>query len=601
MAASRRVSAGTVGCMEHFAETSPGPKLEPGERLRDYDRVKLELASVLQSALRLIGEQTDPTGHQKCRDLLARLAEDRFALAVMGRFNRGKSSLMNALLGMDRLPVGIVPLTSVITKVSYGNPERVLIGYSGSGLKREIPLARLSEYVTEEGNPGNSKQIAAAEVQLPAEFLRLGLTFIDTPGVGSAITANTATTERFLPDADAVILVTSFESPMDREEIEFLKKVRENVRKIFFVVNKMDLMPLDQRSQVLAFIRTILDREVGIHEPRLFPLSALAGLASKLKGSAEKLVESGLPPFEERLVEFLTRERTEEFLLRTCNRAQSLIGDLGLRTPPRTGVAAFASLADRLALICEELQESSPGEKRTSPPAQPFSASRPEAEVMEATLRRCEACSVVADAMLKFMASYQYHIIVNEDERASLASCGGLCPFHTWQYSEMASPQGISSSYPDVLKALSRRLRLAAENNPAGELSAATRTFVPGQEECRACQEHHAVEQKVLSDILERITVENNQSLGKLPVLCLPHLSMLLGQVADARLARSLVGFEAAIFERLAENMQRYALKHDALRRGLQSDDERVAYHRALSQLVGDRRLRAPWRIERLV
>ena len=74
---------------------------------------------------------------------------------VAGRFNRGKSTLMTALLGMDRLPTGIVPLTSVITTVRYGTSERVLLDYEGSGLRGEASLDNLADYVTEKGDPGN--------------------------------------------------------------------------------------------------------------------------------------------------------------------------------------------------------------------------------------------------------------------------------------------------------------------------------------------------------------------------------------------------------------------------------------------------------------
>ena len=573
---------------------------QAGERLRDYDRLKLELASLIRAILRLINENSDGQKHRRCHELLTRLAEDRFTLAVVGQFNRGKSSLMNAVLGQERLPVGVVPLTSVITKVSYGNPQRVLIEFAGSFLKSEIPIEQLPEYVTEAGNPGNEKRIAAAEIQLPSEFLRRGLFFVDTPGVGSAIAANTATTERFLPEADAVIFVTSFDSPLGRDELQFLQKVREHVRKVFFVVNKLDLVASEQRPAVLAFIRNRLEQELGLREPRLFPVSALVGLQAKLTGAAQKLMESGLVALEDSLVQFLTTEKTGEFLLRICERMLSLLGDLDAESirGEQTGVS---DVVNRVSALRNDLLGGARGEGgqlATSPPAM---KAWPEAELMEAALRPCQVCTVVADAMFKFLARFQYQILVNENERSTLANRGGLCPLHTWQYAEIASPQGISSSYPAVLKALSLRLNMVAESDPPGGYSAGTRSFVIGPEKCRACQEQLAAQEEVMREILEKVTVGDGQEAAILPVLCLPHLSALLRKLPDAGLARTLVGFEAALLERLAENMERYALKHDALRRALASEDERIAYRRALSQLVGDKRLRAPWRVERFV
>jgi hypothetical protein len=191
--------------------------------------------------------------------------------------------------------------------------------------------------------------------------------------------------------------------------------------------------------------------------------------------------------------------------------------------------------------------------------------------------------------------------MVNENERLALASRGGLCPLHTWQYAEMASPQGISAAFPAVLMTLSRRLRDLTEMDSSAGLGLRTGDFVPGPEKCRACQEQASAEEAVINKILEQVGSENGWEATGVPVLCLPHLSAVLRKIVDSGLGKTLVDFEAAVLERLAENMERYALKHDALRRSSWSEDERVAYHRGLSQLVGDKRLRAPWRVEYLL
>ena len=587
--------------MGDLKDTSQVSCAKASERLRDYERLKLELGSLTQGALRLIDERRDRDSHQVCRDLLSKLAEDRFTLAVVGQFNRGKSSLMNAVVGLDRLPVGVVPVTSVITKVSYGNPERVLIEYPGSSLRSEIPLEQLGEYVTEMGNPGNQKQIAAVEIQLPAEFLRRGLFFVDTPGVGSAIAANTATTERFLPEADAVIFVTSFDSPLGRNELEFLQKVRQYVRKVFFVVNKLDLVSPEQRDQVLKYMRTRLEQEIGLHETRLFAVSALGGLQAKKSGSAQGLAESGLMVLEASLVQFLTIEKTGEFLLRICDRMLSLLGDLDAESIQGEQTDLLRDVVNRVSALRNDLLGVTHGEEGQLAPSRPAMKSWPEAELMEAVRRPCQVCAKVADAMMKFMAKFQYQLVINEPMRSTLADRGGLCPLHTWQYAEIASPQGISSSYPAVLLAVSTRLKILAESGLLTSLGARTRSLLAGPEKCRACEEQHTTEERVTTQLREELTGKEGQEPAKSPVLCLPHLSALLRRTPNSPIARDLLEFEAAILERIAENMERYALKHDALRRGLQSEDERVAYHRGLSQLVGDKRLRTPWHVEYLL
>lgn len=99
--------------------------------LIEYERVKFELAEILRDAATRAREQR-LGGQAPFSDLFARLAEDRFNFVVVGRFSRGKTTLMNAMLDTDRLPTGIVPLTSVITIVRYGTSERVLIEHQGS-------------------------------------------------------------------------------------------------------------------------------------------------------------------------------------------------------------------------------------------------------------------------------------------------------------------------------------------------------------------------------------------------------------------------------------------------------------------------------------
>ena len=145
--------------------------------LREYEQHKFAIAELLRQIPLASPDQR--AWRERTWDLFARPAEDRFNLVVVGRFSRGKTSLMNAIPGTDRLPTGIVPLTSVITNVAYGNAERVVVRYERHFMDQEVPLEALPQYVTQQGNPGNVKGIKEAEVQLPAEFLRRGFHFVD--------------------------------------------------------------------------------------------------------------------------------------------------------------------------------------------------------------------------------------------------------------------------------------------------------------------------------------------------------------------------------------------------------------------------------------
>ena len=299
-----------------------------GNSLHDYLKNKLQFAELLQAILHQARQWEDNLVEAECQELLSRLASDRFNLVVVGQFNRGKSTLMNAILGMDRLPTGVLPLTSVITSVGYGDRECVLLHRNDGGLPIEVPLAELAQHVTEVGNPGNRNGIAIAEVQLPVELLRLGFHFVDTPGVGSVIAENTRTTKAFLPQADAAIFVTSFDSPLDERELTLLIEVLDHVREVFVVVNKSDTVSPEQKHVVINFVRSQLPERLAEKDPCLFPVSALQAMRSRMEGDASGLDESGLLELEKALVRFLRVEKSREFLLRVADRTEELLRKL---------------------------------------------------------------------------------------------------------------------------------------------------------------------------------------------------------------------------------------------------------------------------------
>ncbi|HXH14106.1 MAG TPA: dynamin family protein [Alphaproteobacteria bacterium] len=295
------------------------------ERLKTYSHLKLSLAGQLR-ALRHVFKASGHEGRQRqCAELQVKLAEDRFTLAVVGQFKRGKSSLLNAIIGRDVLPTGVLPLTSAITMLKFGPQERLVIRRDGLQFPEIAPLERLAEYVTERGNPGNCKKVATATVEVPLPFLRRGLEFVDTPGIGSAIRANTATTYAFLPQCDVVLFVTGVDSPFTSVEFEFLGALRQHVRKIFFVVNKVDLLGERERREVLEFVANTLREHLGTDDVRLFPLSCRFGLAAKADGDTLAYARSGLKVLEEELGRFLAEEKSATFLAAIADRALRLL------------------------------------------------------------------------------------------------------------------------------------------------------------------------------------------------------------------------------------------------------------------------------------
>ena len=222
--------------------------------LRAYTRDKQAVAAVVRRLDAHFRHAGDEPRAEACRELMVKLAEDRFTLAVLGQFNRGKSSLMNAIMGRQILPTGVLPLTSAITVLRFGSHEQLVVERKGWPFPETAPFSALAGYVTQQGNPGNEKQVERVYVELPLPFLRRGLEFVDTPGVGSAVDANTATTMDFLPRCDAALFVTSVDTPLTAVETDLLSRLRQYVRKIIFIINKTDLLDDQECQEVVAYI-----------------------------------------------------------------------------------------------------------------------------------------------------------------------------------------------------------------------------------------------------------------------------------------------------------------------------------------------------------
>jgi ribosome biogenesis GTPase A len=218
----------------------------------------------------------------------ARVAEDRFNLVVLGEFKRGKSTLINALLGRAVLPTGVIPLTSVVTAIGAGDRDRLVVSYV-DGREEERPLTELSDYVTEGRNPGNHLGVELARVELDHELLLgAGLELVDTPGIGSIHSHNTAVAREFLPRVDAAICVLDAGQPLSEAEREWLREVADRVPRQLIVINKIDHLDPGDRDVAVQFIGSALRDLLGDADNELFAVSArrregLSGLVQRLR------------------------------------------------------------------------------------------------------------------------------------------------------------------------------------------------------------------------------------------------------------------------------------------------------------------------------
>jgi len=557
------------------------PPTSPRGLLREYDKVKLELAGLIREVK--AGGGADELSRSECGELLMRLTEDRFNVAVVGRFSRGKTSLMNAVLCTDRLPTGILPLTSVITIVSYGSSERALVYHAPGSFPYEISLDRISDYVTRDGNPGNRKGVHHVEVQIPSEALRRGFSFVDTPGLGSTIVANTAITKGFFPGMDAVVVVTSFDAALSVEEIEFIRNSVQGGRKTFLVINKLDLVSEEEVDKVLRYVEDTLADVPGTDDIGIFAVSARDGLYAKRECDMHKLLKSGLPGFEQELVRFLTSEKAEQVLALTCRRLLDLVA--------RSGIASNAALPTRV----REIQVGLPNCGAKEPISGiPYSAASLLSSDQVRLDQSCPICGEVVTRVFDFLCQYQYRLSTIRDARSIHVADGGFCAMHTWQYETIASPPGVCNAYAEFLDAVAYRLRsMTGTAESAADLSLGVARLAVSSPKCKACQVQSSAGEDALSMLLSKMSETGRNGPQDLPLLCILHLPALLARIADMELARKLTEQQAEICERVSENMRRAALKHDARRRALLSDEEKRAHLQGLMILAGHRRVAA--------
>lgn len=263
---------------------------------------------------------------EKVKEQRDKILSESFNLVVLGQFKRGKSTFINALLGAPILPTAVVPLTSVVTILSYGDSPKAVVKYL-SGKEELIDIKDIAGYITEKENPKNKKGVREVEVFYPSEYLKNGVRIIDTPGVGSVYNHNTEVAYNYLPYVDAGVFIVSADPPLSQSEHSFLKDIKSFADKIFFVLNKIDQVNEEERSESLEFTKIILEEDFGKGKVNIFPLSAKWALEGKLKNDEIALKKSLLPEFESKLRNFLIKEKGIIFLKSITNNLLRIVSN----------------------------------------------------------------------------------------------------------------------------------------------------------------------------------------------------------------------------------------------------------------------------------
>lgn len=300
----------------------------------DFRAGKADVLACLREVAGLAEDSGADSLADKLRDdRIPRLEGERFHLVVLGEFNHGKTTFVNALLGERVLPMGVTPTTALIHHIEHG-AEASARAVSDDGSSVDVPMAELEDFMV--GGDGVRDEVHFLELSYPSSMLAEGVVLVDTPGVNDLNHQRAEITYGYIPRSDAVIFLLDAGQILKESERQFIanKLLTASRDKLLFVINKADLLDEDEQQQALAYARKHLADIID--NPKVFSLSA----ERALEGDRES---SGIDPFVAELTRFLQEERGRVLLDNAL--------DLALRT---SGVLRTSVEVQRRALTMEQ-------------------------------------------------------------------------------------------------------------------------------------------------------------------------------------------------------------------------------------------------------
>ena len=323
-----------------------------------YQKMIADIAAALESTGEVMNRLELERQAEQAREAADRIKSHVFSVGIMGEFKRGKSTVINALLGEEIAPADVVPATAILNRITYGLNPKATIVYK-DGHREEVPVDKIADYVTKitEGAAATAETAEQAIVEYPCQFGQNNVEIIDTPGLNDDERMD-AISEAVIPTLDAVVMVVSAGSPFSKSEAEFVrnKLMTSDVSRLIVLVNRIDTIYGEKdRARVLETIRQritneILDRTEAVHgadsklyhdtkeklaDIKIYPISAIQALIGRTENKPELVEQSGILAFEECLRHLLTQERGVLEILRASSVIFKLLEEgenaLGLR------------------------------------------------------------------------------------------------------------------------------------------------------------------------------------------------------------------------------------------------------------------------------
>jgi GTP-binding protein EngB required for normal cell division len=242
---------GLVSKLSRYVGAGIGADLK--ERLEHLEKTS-DVFALLREVERVVAERGMVEYRQPIANILDRAEDKSFEIAVFGRVSSGKSSLLNAVLDTAILPVGVTPITAVPTRIVHGERPSLTVSFADHPTQI-LEIGLLPEFVTEQRNPGNQLHVSRIVVELPAARLQNGVSFVDTPGLGSLATSGAAETLAYLPKCDLGVVLIDAGSTLTPDDIQTIQALHEATVPAAVLLSKADLLNDEDCGRIVAYVK----------------------------------------------------------------------------------------------------------------------------------------------------------------------------------------------------------------------------------------------------------------------------------------------------------------------------------------------------------
>lgn len=263
------------------------------------------ISQILKTAVGVLElPKTDPLAAEAVA-LCDRLPRSGIRVAVLGPFNYGKSTLLNAILGEKTLPMDLIPTTGAPIVVRYGPTLETHISFKNGKELCQPGTGLLQDYAILDQHRQMRGDIDAIEVRCPHAMLQAGVEFLDLPGTDDQVAQNELVKTQLLT-ADVVIQLLDGRKLMTLGEREHLRDwlLDRQIETVVFVVNFLNLLEAADQKQVMNRMRFVAESfraKLPTGVSNLYRVDALPALRAGLKGDPNLALSAGLPAFESAL------------------------------------------------------------------------------------------------------------------------------------------------------------------------------------------------------------------------------------------------------------------------------------------------------------